>query len=42
MYQRLKTGHQTINDNDAIVADAMKNIDAEYMALCEEFALVTV
>lgn len=41
-YQTLKTGSQTINANDKIVADAMLNIDAEYEALCAEFALVTV
>ena len=32
---------QTINANDAIVAEAMANIDAEYEALVAEAALVS-
>lgn len=31
---------ETTNANDKIVAEAMSNIDAEYEALCAEYATV--
>lgn len=40
---RYRKGSKQINANeDAIVAASMENIDAEYKALCESFALASV